>query len=197
VVLAGERVALVGGQRRKVDRGLRVGGQDDQRLSRLQRRQLPAGVHEREWALQAADVERVGGASYDQSMIAVFLESGELQRLYTGLSLLVSAASDGRPARALLGFGALAPVLDERLMARALRPDAAPDVSDRGRDAFARTLAELRDTALALEDCRVWACAAAVEATGAPRTTIDDRLDGVMSTPRFLREVAGADLVVV
>jgi peroxiredoxin family protein len=154
-------------------------------------------VHERERALQAADVEGVGGAPYDQSMIAVFLESGELQRLYTGLSLLVSAASDGRPARALVGFGALAPMLDERLLARALRPEAAPDVSDAGRDAFARTLAELRDTALALEDCRVWACAAAVEATGALRAAIDERLDGVMSTPRFLREVAGADMVVV
>ena len=109
-------------------------------------------------------------------MIAVFLESGELQRLYTGLSLLVSAAADGRPARALVGFGALAPLLDERLLARALRPEAAPDVSDAGREAFARTLAELRDTALALEDCRVWACAAAVEATGADRALVEARL---------------------
>ena len=130
-------------------------------------------------------------------MIAVFLESGELQRLYTGLSLLVSAAADGRPARALVGFGALAPLLDDRLLARGLRPDAAPDVCDAGREAFARTLAELRDTALALEDCRVWACAAAVEATGTLRVTIDERLDGVMSTPRFLRETTGAELVVV
>jgi peroxiredoxin family protein len=154
-------------------------------------------VDERQRALQAADVESVGGAPYDQIMIAVFLESGELQRLYTGLSLLVSAASDGRPARALVGFGALAPVLDERLMARALRPEAAPDVSDGGRDAFARTLASLRDTAAELEDCRLWACAAAVEATGVPRATVEARLDGVLSTPRFLREVAGADLVVV
>src|SRR3954447_23801962 len=55
-------------------------------------------------------------------MIAAILESGELQRLYTGLSLLVSAAADGRPARALLGFGALGPLLDERLLARAPRP---------------------------------------------------------------------------
>lgn len=130
-------------------------------------------------------------------MIAVILESGELERLYTGLSLLVSAAADGRPARALVGFGALAPLLDERLLARALRPEAAPDVADAGREAFARTLAELRDTALALEDCRVWACAAAVEATGTDRVLVETRLDGVLSTPRFLREVAGADLVVV
>jgi peroxiredoxin family protein len=130
-------------------------------------------------------------------MIAVFLESGELERLYTGLSLLVSAAADGRSARALVGFGALAPLLDERLLARALRSEATPDVSEAGREAFARTLAELRDTALALEDCRVWACAAAVEATGTDRALVEARLHGVLSTPRFLREVAGAELVVV
>jgi predicted peroxiredoxin len=109
----------------------------------------------------------------------------------------VSAAADGTPARGLVGFGALAPLLDERLLARALRPEAAPDVSDAGRDVFARTLAELRDTALELEQCRLWACAAAVEVTGASRSEIEARLDGVMSTPRFLREVAGADLIVV
>ncbi len=147
-------------------------------------------MDERQRADESAGVE----GSYDLAMIAVVLESGELQRLYTGLSLLVSAEG---PARALVGFGALAPMLDERLLARALRPEAAPDVSDAGREAFARTLAELRDTALALEDCRVWACAAAVEATGADRALIEQRLDGVLSTPRFLREVAGAELVVV
>ena len=130
-------------------------------------------------------------------MIAVVLESGEPERLYTGLSLLVSAAADGEPAIALVGFGALAPMLDERLLARALRPEAAPDVAEGGREAFARTLAELRDTALELDGCRVWACAAAVEATGADRALVEDRLDGVLSTPRFLREAAGARLVVV
>jgi peroxiredoxin family protein len=130
-------------------------------------------------------------------MIAAFLESGQLQRLYTGLSLIVSAAADGRPAFALVGFGALAPMLDDRLLARALRPESAPDVTDAGRAAFAHTLAELRDTALALESCRVWACAAAVEATGTDRALVEARLAGVLSTPRFLREVAGADLVVV
>jgi peroxiredoxin family protein len=197
VLLAGERVALVGGQGGEVDRGLRIGGEHDQRLAHIHAGEHPARADQRQRALEAADVEGAGRCPYDQSMIAVFLESGELQRLYTGLSLLVSAAADGRPARALVGFGALAPMLDERLIARALRPEAAPDVSDAGRDAFARTLDELRDTARELEDCRIWACAAAVEASGASRIEIEARLDGVMSTPRFLRDVAGADLVVV
>jgi peroxiredoxin family protein len=190
-------VARVGGERGEVDRRLRIGRQDHERLARTEARQLAPRADQRKRAREPANVEGVGRAPYDQRMIAAFLESGELERLYTGLSLLVSAAAEGTPARGLIGFGALAPVLDERLMARALRPEAAPDVSDAGRGAFARTLAELRDMALELEDCRVWACAAAVETTGADRTLVEARLEGVLSTPRFLREVAGADLVVV
>jgi peroxiredoxin family protein len=115
-------------------------------------------------------------------MIAAILESGQPERLYTGLSLLVSAAAEGRPARGLVSFGALGPML----------ADDPP-----GDDALARSLAELRATARELEDCRLWACAAAVELTGATAEDVEARLDGVMSTPRFLREVAGAQLVVV
>ena len=127
-------------------------------------------------------------------MIAAILESGELERLYTGLSLLVSAAADGRPARGLVSFGALGPMLDPDLGARAAAAEALPA---QGRETFARSLVELRETARQLDDCRLWACAAAVELTGASAADVDARLDGVMSTPRFLREVAGADLVVV
>ena len=130
-------------------------------------------------------------------MIAAILEAGELERVYRGLALLVAAASEGRPARGLVGFGALSAVLDDGLMARALRPAAAPHVREAGRIAFARSLVELRDTALELPDCRLWACAAAVEATGTPRAAVEARLEGVLSTPRFLAAVAGADLVVV
>ena len=95
-------------------------------------------------------------------MIAVILASGRLDRLYTALSLLVTAAAEGEAARGLA--------------------------------TFARTLVELRETAAELPDCRIWACAAAVETTG---LELDGRLDGVLSTPRFLREVADARLVVV
>jgi len=131
------------------------------------------------------------------SMIAAILESGQPERLYTGLSLLVSAAADGTPARGLVTFGALAPLLDARLAERALAAGAAPAVAVVERAAFARTLAELRDTALALPDCRLWACSAAVAAAGVRREQVEARLHGVMSTPRFLREVAAAQLVVV
>jgi peroxiredoxin family protein len=130
-------------------------------------------------------------------MIAAILESGELERVSTGLSLLVSAAAEGRPAFALASYGALGVLLDDELESRALAPGAAPHVSPEGLAVFARTLAELRDTALAMDGLRIWACAAAVETTGADRALVEARLDGVLSTPRFLREVAGAELVVL
>jgi peroxiredoxin family protein len=130
-------------------------------------------------------------------MIAAILESGELERLYTGLSLLVSAAAEGRPARGLAGFGALDALLDDRLAARALRPEETPHLTTPGRETFARSLAELRELARELEDCRIWACAAAVETTGVAAADIEARLDGVMSTPRFLKEIGDAQLVVV
>ena len=128
-------------------------------------------------------------------MIAVILASGRLERLYTGLSLLVSAAADGRPARGLATFGALPVLLDDALAARALRPEETPGLSEAGRPVFARTLSALLDTAAELEDCRLWACAAAVETTPADRAVVEARFDGVLSVPRFLTEVAGAQLV--
>ena len=117
-------------------------------------------------------------------MIAVILASGEPERLYTGLSLLVSAAADGREARGLATFGALELLID--------------DAAFEGRtDTFGRTLAELRATAAELEEVRIWACAAAVETAGIDRARVEAHLDGVLSTPRFLREVRDAQLVVV
>jgi peroxiredoxin family protein len=127
-------------------------------------------------------------------MIAAVLESGEPRRLYTALSLLVSGAVEGTPVRALAMFGALGPLLDDDLRSHAQR---ASGIAPGHEEAFARSLVELRDTLLALPECRVWACAAAVELTGADRTRVESRLAGIVSTPQFLREVEGARLVVV
>jgi hypothetical protein len=66
-LLAGEAVALVGGQRGEVDRRLRVGGENDQRRARGQDGELAPGVDERQRADQPAGVER----AYDQKMIAI------------------------------------------------------------------------------------------------------------------------------
>ena len=128
-------------------------------------------------------------------MVAAILESGEPERLYTGLSLLVSAASHGTPARGLATFGALGALLDPQLEAHA--HTTAVHVVEAERAAFAHTLVELRAAAAELPDCTIWACAAAVQSTGADWALVSERLAGVISTPHFLREVAGAQLVVV
>ena len=127
-------------------------------------------------------------------MIAVILASGRLDRLYTALSLLVTTAAEGERAIGLATFEALDPLLDERLHARALRREETPALSEPGRETFARTLVALRETAAELPACRVFACAAAVETTGAD---VSAWFEGVLSVPRFLREARDARLVVV
>ena len=122
-------------------------------------------------------------------MIAVILASGASDRLYTGLSLLVVTAAEGEPAHGLATFGALGALLREEL------PAPPPEVVEA--TLFARTLAELRATAAELPECRLWACAAAVETTGADPEAVAARFAGVRSTTRFLRETRDARLVVV
>ena len=115
----------------------------------------------------------------DPYELAAILTTAEPGTLYSGLSVLVSTAVDGRPCAALASFGALDLLLADDLDTRA---------AERG-DKFARSLTELRDTALDLDALTVWACSASVDTMGVEP---GPRLAGVMSTPRFLRETAGA-----
>jgi hypothetical protein len=111
-------------------------------------------------------------------VLAAILETGDPERLYSGLSLLASAASAGEEVRALLGFGALRALADPDLGARATL------VVEGEREPFARTLDELRAVVSELPNCRLWACGAALSATGVA-------YEGVTSMPAFLREVGG------
>ena len=129
--------------------------------------------------------------------LAVVISSGEPERLYSALSLLVSTAADGSRCAGLAVFRGLDLLLDEDLLRRVQEPDASPALSWAGRETFARSLVELRDTALGLEPLRLFACSASVETMSVTVDSVEERLDGVMSTPRFLRETAGAQLVVV
>ncbi|MEX2196170.1 MAG: hypothetical protein WD844_12870 [Thermoleophilaceae bacterium] len=125
--------------------------------------------------------------------LAVVLASGEPERLYTGLSLLVSAAVEGERCAGLATFRGLALLCDPALRQRAMAPEETPGLALNGRETFARSLDELRDTAYDLETLELYACAASVD-TMAVDT---GRLDGVMSTPRFMKATAGARLVAV
>ena len=129
--------------------------------------------------------------------LAAVLSADRVERLYSGLSVLVSAAADGERAAALVTFGALELLLDPDLARRAQEPEASPSLSWGGRETFGRSLGELRDTALELESLDVYACAASVETMAFTSDQAEERLAGVMSTPRFLRETAGARLIFV
>jgi peroxiredoxin family protein len=133
----------------------------------------------------------------DGQRLAAVLSTGEPERLYSGLSLLVSAASDGVPCLALAAFAGLELLLDPDLGRRAQEPEATPSLAWAGRETFGRSLAELRDSALELDGLRIYACAASVETMELTAADVEERLAGVLSTPRFLREAAGARLVFV
>jgi peroxiredoxin family protein len=129
--------------------------------------------------------------------LAAVLSTAEPERLYSGLSLLVSAAADGARCTGLAAFSALALLLDPDLARRVQEPAATPSLAWAGRETFSRSLVELRETAFELEALELYACAASVETMALTPAELEGRLDGVMSTPRFLREAAGAELVFV
>jgi peroxiredoxin family protein len=130
--------------------------------------------------------------------IAAILSTGEPERLYSGLSVLASQAADGAPAAALASFGALDLILDPDLLRRVQEPGATPSLSWAGREKFARSLVELIEGALGLESLSIHACAASVETMALEAADIDARgLDGVKSTPRFLRDAEGARLIFI
>jgi hypothetical protein len=132
------------------------------------------------------------------TVLAAILSTREPERLYSGLSVLVSTAADGPECAGLVSFGALDLILDPDLLRRAQEPDTTPSLSWAGRETFARSLVELVDTAAQLDSLTLHACSASVETMAIEPTAIEEsRLEGVKSTPRFLRDNAGAQLIFV
>jgi peroxiredoxin family protein len=132
----------------------------------------------------------VNKAPEPQYALAVVLAGGDPARLYSGLSLLASTAADGVRCAALATFAGY-----ELLVAPDLERRAAEFgdglLSPAGRTTFARSLVELRDTALAMDAVDVYVCSATADTT-----MVESDLE-VMSTPSFLRETAGARLIFV
>jgi hypothetical protein len=192
-------VTLRRGPSADVDRGLGVGSEDYECLARGQLGHAPLRHRQRERAGEATGIDgrhnRIVPAT---PALAAILSTNEPERLYSGLSALVSTAADGALAAALASFGALDLILDPDLHRRVQEPDATPSLSWAGRETFARSLTELIETALGLDMLTIHACAASVETMGLEPTAITERgLDGVKSTPRFLRDAGGATLIFV
>ena len=83
--------AFVGGQRREVDRGLRVGGEHDQGLAGGERRQRGAGAQERQWAQEPAGVDEPRARWETDDAVA------EIE-LFVFLLFAVARAGGPRPA---------------------------------------------------------------------------------------------------
>ena len=133
----------------------------------------------------------------ERHSLAAVIATAEIERWYSGMSLLVSAAADGARCAGLASFSGLAILLDDDLARRAQEPEATPSLAWAGRETFGRSLAALRDTALELDTLSLYACSASVETMGITAADVEQRIDGVMSTPRFLRETEGATLLFV
>jgi peroxiredoxin family protein len=110
---------------------------------------------------------------------AAVIATGERERLYPGLSIIVSRAAEGEDCSVLLSFAGA------ELFTGPLRED----------EPFTNSLRALRDQAIELPNVRLYVCAATDE-LGQVGISMDG-LDGVMSTPRFLRETAGSQLLFV
>ena len=186
--------------RRQVDRRLGVRGEHEQGLAGLEIGEPALRERQRQRAGEAACVHgrhnRIVAPDSSYTLAAVFA-TADMQRLYSGLSLLVSAAVDGEACAALATFRSLELILDPGLGRLADDPDATPGLAWQGREKFARSLAELRDTALSLDSLAVFGCSASIDTMPLSASDVEDRLDGLMSTPRFLRETAGARLLFV
>jgi len=187
-------VPFLGSPCGQVDRRLRVGRQHKQQLASAQLGHLPLGERKRQRAGEAARVERGHNAIVTEPpppyALALVLATGDPPRMYSGLSLLVSTAAEGSRCAVLATFRGLELLVAPDLERRAVDSGDAL-LSPVGRETFARSLAELRDTALALDTIDVFACAASSE------TTLVETDLPVISTPRFLRETTGAQLLFV
>jgi peroxiredoxin family protein len=120
----------------------------------------------------------------------VVLATGDPERLYSGLSLIVSTAAEGARCAVLLSFRGLELFTAKDLERRAEDSGDAL-LTPVGRETFGRSLVELRDTVLALDTIDVHVCSATSE------TTLIESDLPVLSTPRFLRVTQGARLLFV
>src|SRR5437899_30245 len=89
---------------------------------------------------RASTVVTIGIVPPQPYAVAAIFATGEVERLYSGLSVLVSAAADGERAAGLASFQALELLLDPGLARRAQEPEASPSLSWAGRETFGRSL---------------------------------------------------------
>jgi peroxiredoxin family protein len=134
---------------------------------------------------------------FSDNRFAAVMQTAVCQRLYSGLSVLVAAASGGGDCLGLLTFDALALWLSEDIERHVEAQRTFWMFSQDGAQTFVRSFLQLRGLALELDSLRLYACSASVQTMDLDTDKLDARLNGIMSTPRFLAESAGYNVLFV
>jgi len=124
----------------------------------------------------------------DRPKLAVFLHSGEYDRVHQGLSIAATAAAEGRPVDVFFFWWALERLVQDRLDA----PDfAREDVNDRFEARRAPTLRELLSHLKEAGGCRLYACSGSLAVIDGTVPAAAGRVDQIVGWSTILALTAG------
>ncbi len=122
--------------------------------------------------------------------LAVFLHSGDYDRMHQGLSIAAAGAAIGRPVDVLFFWWALERLIEGRLD----EPDFAPprpDVADRFEARNLPTVRTLLTHLRASGQAVVIACSGSLAALGRDASSVDGRVDQLLGWTSILTRTAG------
>src|SRR4051812_47941979 len=119
--------------------------------------------------------------------VAVFLHSGDYDRVHQGLSIAAAAAASGREVDVFFFWWALERLVEDRLDTPGLRED----VSDRFETKQIPTLRQLLSHLRELGGTRLYACSGSIEIVGADREKLGRCVDQVVGWSWILQRTAG------
>jgi peroxiredoxin family protein len=120
--------------------------------------------------------------------VAVFLHSGEYDRMHQGLSIAATAAAAGRPAEVFFFWWALERLSKDALDAPDLaREDVADAFERRGIPTLRQLLSHLKETGR----CRLYACTGSMGILDLPNSGMSTRVDQLVGWSTILSLTAG------
>lgn len=126
--------------------------------------------------------------------VAIFLHSGDYDRLHQGCSIAASATAGGRDVQLFLFWWALDRFLRDGFSTPDFEQLKDPDLAAAAEDAFekgAPTAAALLEVAKASGRCTVYACSASASLLGRRPAEIAERVDQVVGWTSILGLTAG------
>jgi peroxiredoxin family protein len=119
--------------------------------------------------------------------VAVFLHSGDYDRVHQGAAIAAAASSAGRPVEVFFFWWALRRLVDGGLAKVDLDPDLSHRFETRGYPTAATLLQAARDTG----HCRVFACSASMEMLGLRPPELEPLVDSILGWNGILARTEG------